>query len=389
MRFHRVLATSAFATSLVALALSLSGILRAQKPEVPEVLHGPQGITEVGFMDGAPYRIDIPPDWNHSLVIYYHGYTQGPSNFPIAQAINPQLQPIVDRHYAVAQSAYSEHGWALAQAYPETESLRKYFTKKYGPPAGTYVMGASMGGVLVTITLELNPKPYLGGLDLCGAVGPTTEAFERRFAWRAAFDHYFPGVMPTLVPSPPNFEITQAVRDRIAFALKSNPTAATQMRNLLDLRNDADLANDIAYFTFVIADMQKRAGGNPFDNRNVIYSGTNPANDTADAELNDKVQRYAANPQARAYLVQHFTPTGHLGRPMLAVHTLYDPLVPPSSLTLYAHEVEAAGAANNLVQQYVHREGHCNIPQTSIGHAFDELVLWTHGGARPTAGLLR
>ena len=41
--------------------------------------------------------------------------------------------------------------------------------------------------------------PFVGeALDLCGAVGPSYEPYQRRFAWRAAFDFYFPGVMPPL-----------------------------------------------------------------------------------------------------------------------------------------------------------------------------------------------
>jgi hypothetical protein len=244
-----------------------------------------------------------------------------------------------------------------------------------------------MGGALVMVTIELNPKPYIGGLDLCGAVGPTSEEFDRRFAQRAAFDVYFPGLMPPLLAIPADFEANRAERARIGAALRDNPQGAASMRSLLGLHTDAELASDIAYFTFVIGDMQRRAGGNPFDNRNTIYSGTNSSNSMSDYALNDKVQRYAAQPQARAYLLRHYTPTGHLGRPMLALHTIYDPVVPVSQLAVYAHQVQSAGFGSNLVQQYVHREGHCNLTPDEVGLAFDELVQWTHGSPRPATGL--
>jgi hypothetical protein len=352
------------------------------------VLHTPFGLTEVGLLDGAPYRIDIPANWNHSVVVFYHGYALRPYAFHIADRLGGQQQPFLDRHFALIQSAYSQTGWALQQAYPETEALRRYFVKQYGQPIDTYVAGASMGGNLVSITLELNPRPYLGGLDLCGAVGPTYQSFEWRFAMRAAFDHYFPDVMPPLLSVPEDFEDTQADRDKVAAALRTNPAASTLLRNLTGLHNDADLAHDIAYFTFVIGDMQRRAGGNPFDNRNFIYTGTS-SNTTTDFELNDHVHRYAANPVAREYLIRHFTPSGHLGRPMLALHTVYDPVVPAAGLALYSHVVEAAGAADNLVQQFVDHEGHCAISSEEIGTAFDELQRWTHKGPRPTPGLLK
>lgn len=57
--------------------------------------------------------------------------------------------------------------------------------------------------------------------------------------------------------------------------------------------------------------------------------------------------------------------------------------------SLYASEVVHAGFADNLVQQYVHREGHCAFSPDEVGRAFDELVVWAHTGKPPQAGLLR
>ncbi|HEY5330663.1 MAG TPA: alpha/beta hydrolase [Acidobacteriaceae bacterium] len=378
------------------IALCLAGAavsVRAQKapkPDAkPDVLETVAGTTEVGVLGGAAYRIDVPADWNRSLVVYYHGYSETPGTFRIADRLNSQALPMFQRHYAVIQSAYSERGWALQQAYPETELLRRYFVHAYQQPRETYVAGGSMGGALVMVTLELNPKPYLGGLDLCGAVGPTYESLERRFAWRAAFDFYFPGLLPPLVTTPPNYEESAALREKVLAALRANPAAATELRGLTGLHADAEVAHDMVYFTFVIADMQRRAGGNPFDNRNYIYTGTNPATTASDYALNDGVRRYAAEPKAREYLMHHYTPNGHLGRPMLALHTVYDPLIPATTLSLYEHQVQMAGAGENLVQQYVHRDGHCTFSEEEVGRTFDELVEWTHRGMRPTPGLLR
>jgi hypothetical protein len=212
---------------------------------------------------------------------------------------------------------------------------------------------------------------------------------ERRFAMRAAFDVYFPGVMPALVPVPADYEDTLADRDKVLDALRANPRDATFMRNLMGLHSDLDLAHDIAYWTFVIGDMQRRGGGNSFDNRNYIYTGTSPTGSASDFELNEKVKRYAAVPRARAYLMRHYTPNGHLGRPMLALDTIYDPIVEPSQLALYNHQVQAAGFGDNLIQQVVDREGHCDFTDEEVGDAFDEMVRWANGGPRPTPGVLK
>jgi hypothetical protein len=366
------------------------------EPE-PVIVTSSAGTTEVGTLDGTPYRIDIPANWNHALVVYFHGYSEGPYIFRADGPLNEQTQPIFDRNFALIQSAYSAPGWALAEAYPETEQLRAYFLKKYAPaaigkkparPIETIVAGGSMGGALVVAELELNPKAFAGGLDLCGSVGPTDLAFQRRFAWRAAFDFYFPGLLPPLVPTPADFQESHALRVRVLAALESKPEAAAALRGLTGLHSDRDVADGMVYFTYVIADMQRRATGNPFDNQDFLYTGTNPTSTAGDNALNDGVRRYAADPQARDYLLHHYFPTGRLTHPMLALHTTYDPRIPGATLTVYAEQVAIAGASANLVQQYVRRDGHCAFTPDEVGRTFDDLLQWIHTGRRPTPGLL-
>jgi pimeloyl-ACP methyl ester carboxylesterase len=365
-----------------------SGTSVKPNPE-PEVLRSARGVTEVGMLAGVAYRIDVPAGWNHSLVMFFHGYSERPATFRAAGRLNEVTEPIFERGFAVAQSAYSDTGWALAEGVPESEWLRQYFVKKYGKVKETIAASVSMGGALTMETIEQNPKPYAGVLNLCGAVGPSYEEFQRRFAWRAAFDFYFPRLMPPLVPAPDDYQETAALKAKIDAALKANPQAATEMRNLTGLHSDADLTHLMSYITFFLMDMQHRAGGNPFDNRNYLYTGTNLASSASDAALNDGVRRYAADEAARRYLAEHYMPTGRLTKPMLAVHTIYDPLIPGTTLTLYAHEVEEAGYGENLVQQYVHRDGHCAFTPQQVGASFDELLDWIDTGARPEPGLLR
>lgn len=389
--FHRASIRCALAFTLLA-TLCLPAALRGQAAPTPssepEVLQTPAGITEVGVLTGAEYRIDVPSNWNRGLVVFYHGYSERPFRYRLDGSIGLQAEPMLKRGYAVIQSGYSQTGWALQVAYPESEILRKYFVKKYGAPRETLAAGGSMGGALVMVTMELNRNTYAGGLDLCGAVGPSYVHLDRRFAWRAAFDYYFPGIMPPLAPVPVNFEESEALRQKVLTAMRANPSGASAMRNLTGLHSDIEVARAVGYYTYVVADLQRKAGGNPFDNRNYLYTGTSSDTRT-DYALNDGVHRYVADFKARAYLLSHYSPSGRLTRPMLAVHTIYDPLIPATSLSLYDAQVAEAGYSQNFVQQYVDREGHCTFTGDEVGRAFDELLHWVHNGVVPQPGLLK
>jgi hypothetical protein len=61
--------------------------------------------------------------------------------------------------------------------------------------------------------------------------------------------------------------------------------------------------------TFVIEDLRLESGRNPFDNRTLVYNGT--AND---ALLNQRVHRYAADPEAYRFLANWCSPSGNLHR---------------------------------------------------------------------------
>ena len=133
------------------------------------------------------------------------------------------------------------------------------------------------------------------------------------------------------------------------------------MRRWTGLRDNKEMAGTLVFFTYILKDLEERAGGNPFDNRNTIYDGTEDDN-----ALNDGVVRYKSEPRAAAYLERYYTPTGHLTRPMLAIHTTYDPLVPPWIPNMYSTLAERAGSDPLFVQQYVKRGGHCAISPAEI-----------------------
>lgn len=342
--------------------------------------------TEFGKLQGAEFRIDVPDNWNHGLVVYYHGYrTENHGRvFDQTKPLDPTLAVFTKAGYAVIQSGYSQGGMALEQAIPETEGLRKYFIKHYGSPSETYVAGHSMGGELTMMTIEQSPGPYAGALDLCGAVTDTLSRIGRRFDLRVLFDYYFPGVLPDPAKIPVSFEISEDLEKKVSALLEANPPAASVLRNFVGLHNDRDLTSLLLFATWVLKDLEQRAGGNPFDNRNTIYTGM-----TDDNTVNERVKRYAADPGALSYIQRYYTPTGHLTRPMLAIHTTYDPLVSPAVPSTYAQLARTAGAGDLFVVQYVEHDGHCNITPEEVERGFAELRQWKEKGTVPIPGRLQ
>ena len=363
--------------------------LATSRPSLPTEPPAVPVNTEIGTLQGASFRIDVPKqEWNRDLVVYFHGYESKPRIFSLAdnQPRPPSriLQQLLNRGYAVAESGYSTGGWAVERAAKDSEALRRYFGKKYGSPRETFVMGHSMGGLLTLMTLEQHPDAYAGGLALCGVLAPADLVMQRAFANRVAFDAFFPGVLPDVEHIPDSFAMNDVPTiTNVQKALDSKPDSAALVRSLADVHTNRGLADVLVFNTFVIEDLRLKTGGNPFDNRNLIYTGT-----TDDNALNSEVKRFAGDRKAIEYLSEYYTPTGRLKRKLLAVHTTYDPLVPAATAAYYDAATRRLGVGDLFVQQYVNRDGHCNITADQTGKAFDELAAWVHGDRRPQPGLL-
>ncbi len=338
--------------------------------------------AEIGEINGAKFRIDIPENWNGGLVMYCHGYS------PVAGAykegkLSPILAVFTDQGYAVAQSGYAAGGWAIQEGVADTEALRRYFTTKYGQPKETFVTGHSMGGFMTMMFMERFPTAYDAGLALCGPLAPTTYFMERgAFDLRVVFDYYFPGALPRPDKIPEDYKNTPEAAKELQALIDGQPEKSTAILKYSGAHNTKDLAGTVIFITYMLLDLQKRAGGNPFDNRNQIYEI--PENYNA---VNDGVKRYAADPRAAEYIRTWYTPTGKLTRPMLAIHTSYDPLVPVRIPSMYLGLVEQSGSQNLFVQQYVKHDGHCTILANEVAAGFTELRAWKDNGVRPHSGL--
>ncbi len=318
--------------------------------------------------------------------MYCHGYDLAgnpPPNWDDPQAKTIR-EVFLSRGYAFAQSAYRTKGWAVKEAIEDTEALRSYFVSKYRGPRETFVTGHSMGALITIATLERHPETYAGAMPMCGPLSPSLDFFEDRvFDMLATFEYYFPGTIGSAVDVPADFKFSVTGSERVREALKASPERAAMFAKRYNLTL-AELPGVMSFWQAIVKELKQRTGGNPFDNSNTIYSGFDD-----DAAVNRGVKRYAADPKAREYVLQYYTPTGRVSDPVLTVHTTHDPLVPARDVVYYYYTSGRAGASNFFVAKFVVADGHCNISPQRTGAAFDALLSWVHEHKRPSSGEIR
>jgi pimeloyl-ACP methyl ester carboxylesterase len=333
--------------------------------------------TERGEINGAQFLIEMPAQWNGTLLVYCHGYSGSPGRF--AEGKPSPMAALTQTGAALIMSGYSAGGWAVEEAVNDTQALVRHFIAKHGKPRQTYVFGHSMGGFLTMTLLEQFPTTYDGGLALCGPLAPASWFMSRHVLdYRVVFDYFFPGALPGPAIVPPEWSGGAPETARIMALLDQNDAKASEVRRFTSMKNNKDLAGTLVFFTAIMQELNKRTGGNPFGNRSTVYQGTSDDN-----ALNDGVKRYSADPRAAEYIHKFYTPTGRLTRPMLAIHTTYDPLIPAAVPNYYADLSARAGSAHLFHQRYVKADGHCTIPVPDIVKGLQDLQGWARDGRRP------
>ena len=244
----------------------------------------------------------------------------------------------------------------------------------------------------MTNLLETSPERYDGVLSVCGGNGGSQLAWDYFFTARVLFDYFFPDLLPGDPLSMPALDPDSFFNDvapDIVEAILMNPAAAQEMAAVdqynLQYNDFDELANGIAQSLVVHSiganDMIIFANGNPFDNTQTVYTGTN--DDTA---LNAGIVRLGADPQARQKLHVWHEPNGSIGgTPVLVLHTSRDPFVPELATNdRYEALVQSTGNADFLVRRVVDRFGHCDFSNEELASHFSDLVTWVETGVRPS-----
>jgi len=357
--------------------------------------------TLTGTLDGADYLIEVPANWNGTLLLYSHG-TVRPGAANTAQDAPDALSGpwLLNAGYALAGSAYSKTGYALAEAFHDNIALLDTFAQSVGKPKRTIAWGTSQGGMISAGLAQKFPDRFDGALPMCGflagAIGQENVHLDSAFVMQ----QLLPGGSSLPIVNIPDGDAavsqaqalvadaqsTPAGRARLALAAAVgnvpgwyDPSAPPPASDDYAAQEAAQFQwftqTDLDFYLFYRAELEQRAGGNVSWNtgvdyrqqlersidRNEVYGLYAAAGLSLDDDLRTlaTAPRIEADPGAVQYLVDNVVYNGQLQIPVLTLHTLGDGRRIVGEERAYADVVHAAGRDALLRQSFVARAGHC------------------------------
>lgn len=342
---------------------------------------------------GARYMVCMPDDparWNGGLILFAHGFI--PPGAPpdawlshLTLAGGVYLPELITQYgFGFAASSYSEDGLAVTEGIKDTMALIGIFKSTFSRnPERVFATGVSLGGLIATKALEQYPEKLNGALAACGPIGDFRKQVDYVGDVRVLFDYFFPGVLgdrwtQTNIIIPPSLMLgwESTYVPAVAGALQANPLKTAQLVSTANVPIGLNPSNAgvaiisaLSYNIFGTNDAMARMHGNPYDNSRRWYSGS-----LNDIQLNADVARFTADPAALNRLKAYQT-TGELKRPLVTLHTAWDPIVPAWHESLYALKAAKAGKSALLVQYPVLRFGHCAFNEGEVLVALLTLVM--------------
>ncbi|GMA16203.1 alpha/beta hydrolase [Deinococcus metallilatus] len=365
-----------------------------------------------GLQGPASYLIEVPDNWNGTLVMYAHGYAGTGENLTVGP---PSIrQSLLSQGYAWAASSYSANYYDVRAGVEDTNALALAFGSltggKYAAPSKYLIMGVSMGGHIAgaavekeTLDNERNKVNYAAALPLCGVMDE-----EYEFQWLGDYTLAAAQLAGLGAQSYPQSDY-QAILPDIKAALftdtsgpiwQENAGQGTKLREIA--RNLTGGNRPVFEQGFRLAAYQNAVfstGGsdgtvngilnkNYYGNVGVMYRWTTGATPTpAEVAFNNAILRVKADPNANAARPGglRWIPriNGEFSVPVLTMHTLGDFYVPFAHQQKYRLAALANGNGDRLVQRAIRAAGHCEFTGPEIVEAFNDLVTWQKTGVKP------
>ncbi|MBS2965861.1 alpha/beta hydrolase [Actinocrinis puniceicyclus] len=363
--------------------------------------------------DGATWIADTPAHWNGTLVLFSHGF--GPTLAADAPSA-ASADALLAQGYALAGSSYDPSGswWALASAERDQFATLAAAEHLLGRPGRVLSVGESMGGLVNSQITQDGAGRVDAALNLCGLVAGAVDLNNYQLNAEYAITALLPGAAGVQIRDFSSPDAGAAAAAQLAAAITgAQSSAAGRARIALAsaLLNESDWAagqdapaprdyagqeaqeytwltsGQLTFIEFGRYYLESAAGGDSGWNAGVDYSRLirgsahydqvralyRQAGLNLDADLGTLTRgaHYTPDPGSLASMQATSTNTGHLGVPLLDVHTTSDQLVPVEQENAFAAKVRAAGDERLLRQAYVARQGHCNFTTAEIVAALD------------------
>ncbi len=384
-----------------------------------------------GQLNGVPYRIRVPANWNGTLLVYAYGYAEAydpPPQAPMAPA-DLDAQMLLAKGFALAglraagavnlPGGATVAGWNFKERMENTVALTSAFRDMVGKPKHTIMWGKSMGGLVAIAMIEKFPGLFDGAVALCPPAAGTPRVFDQKIGVTLAYAVAFGWDDQWGTPGD--------IRPDLNFMTSVYLHALARGGDDYKLRWEfLRLVNRIPYdqsFYFPInfrfqtlwlafvpqPDLNLRAGGRVPQNLNTVYTLRDedrqflkdefPAKDPVAlmaevdgllAQMNES-SRYAFDRNARNYAEHYVNPTGQIKRPVLTLHTTGDAAVIPNNESAYRTAVEKQGHDDLLMQQFttgvtisgMNVNTHCTFSPPQYFAGIDAMMYWLETGNRP------
>jgi pimeloyl-ACP methyl ester carboxylesterase len=360
--------------------------------------------TRPGVFGGEyAYRIETPSNWNGDLVMWAHGF-RGAG--PELKVDNPPIREwLVQNGYAWAASSYSANGWAVRHGSDESKDLAEYFAQTVQKPKRVFIIGASMGGNVITDALEIYPTFYSGALALCGAM-TGLELFDYYLSYSLVAE-YLTGIQlaPTPTSDPVDFYIKKFFGGLVPALGKPNAYTAKgqQFDSIIKYLSGGDrpfrlegMSYDLVpnmpninFYGSLFLSAGLGAGGYNTDKQVTTNEGVqyqiDPGLGLDAAKLNAEIKRVKADPTVRITSGRYWygIPSGRIITPVMSIHNSGDAFVPMNMQISYRKKVEARGNGDLLVQRVIRRFKHCDFTQAEMTEAFTDLEKWVTSKQKP------
>lgn len=381
------------------------------------------GIHEVDGRN-AGYRIEVPSNWNGSLVMAAHGFR---GNMPQLTVDDPDIRAyLIANGFAWAASSYYRNYYDVRAGVLSTNALARYFDTITGlVPERYFIHGGSMGGHVAAAAIEQFPNrtcppgklgqacrsvveflgklaggiKYSGAVLVCGATGDT-----RLFDYYHDFNLIAAYLADVQVPRPPPPDFTTAYLPQIQSKLFSTyPTENTALGDKLQAATieltggpRPIVSQSYPSFLNLLFSLGTNDGSIPevthglsiVSNIGRVYQlDHDPRLSREEKQLNKLAVRFRADPNANPpkFLDLELIPilTGNLHVPTVSLHTLGDLFVPFSMQQIYAKRTRRWKQDHMLVNRAIRAEQHCEFSRTEQERAFADMVRWVDEGIRP------